>query len=174
VSAPLCSRDDPLEIVVVDQAIGGVGDGNADPMPLAVDEMLRNRHLEGAISAIVEFGCKVAPETIGDAVARRILRQQGKTLGDYALVAARQVGLEGTSYPLVLAGSVFGHSYKLMNDTLVAHVRRQSPAVRMYHSELQPVAGAVIMALEGAGTRCTSLVRKRLRDTMPGAEFFAT
>lgn len=45
----------------------------------------------------------------GDPAARRIVVERGQLLGDYALAAARQVGIVESSFPLVLAGGVLRH-----------------------------------------------------------------
>src|SRR3712207_5167121 len=66
----------------------------------------------------------------GDAPARRIVEEHGASLGDYALAAARRVGIEGTPFTLVLAGGVLRHAARLLPDAIVARVRTTSPGVR--------------------------------------------
>lgn len=59
----------------------------------------------------------------GDGVAQQIVTKQGQMLGNIAIVAARRVGLEGTAFPLVLAGSVLKHSSPILVDAIIDRVR---------------------------------------------------
>lgn len=66
----------------------------------------------------------------GDVVARQIVQEHGRALGNFAVVAARLVGLEGTPFSLVLAGGVLRHPATLLLDTIVERVQLTSPEVR--------------------------------------------
>jgi N-acetylglucosamine kinase-like BadF-type ATPase len=110
----------------------------------------------------------------GDESARRIVRRQGQALGDYALVAARRVGIAETAYPLVLAGGVLRHPARLLVSTLVERVRRASPAVRPVETHFEPAAGALLLAIEAAGSAANGVALENLKRTMPPATFFAT
>jgi N-acetylglucosamine kinase-like BadF-type ATPase len=87
----------------------------------------------------------------GDATALRILRDYGEALGDMALVAARQVGLSGSAFPLVLAGGLFRHSTAVLEDIITTRVRLSEPDIRPIRSGVEPIAGVVIEALGAAG-----------------------
>jgi N-acetylglucosamine kinase-like BadF-type ATPase len=110
----------------------------------------------------------------GDAPARQIVREHGAALGEYALVAARQVGIANEPFTLVLAGGVLRHPSPLLAEALVSRVRAAAPQVRVVRSQLEPVIGALLLALEAAGATIGDGVKARLEATMPPAAFFAT
>ncbi|HEY7849577.1 MAG TPA: BadF/BadG/BcrA/BcrD ATPase family protein, partial [Ktedonobacterales bacterium] len=86
----------------------------------------------------------------GDAVALRVVREHGAALGDFALAGARMVGLEGTPFPLVLAGGVFRHPTTVLEDAIVARVRSVWPEIRPIRSRAEPIVGVLIEALGAA------------------------
>jgi N-acetylglucosamine kinase-like BadF-type ATPase len=110
----------------------------------------------------------------GDAAARHILTSHGKSLGDYAIAAARHVGLLEIPFTLVLSGGVLRHPSPLLRDSLVAHVREMCPSVRAIQSRFEPAAGAVLLGLDLAHIDTDAALLERLETTLPGARFFAT
>lgn len=109
----------------------------------------------------------------GDELARRIVREHAKSLGDYALVAARRVGLSAQPFPLILTGGVMRHPSSLLKDDLVRHVLRQEPQARLQEPDFEPVGGAVCLALAALG--CYKITaRTLLRMTLPQESFYAT
>ena len=110
----------------------------------------------------------------GDAPARRIVEEHGASLGDYALAAARRVGLEGTPFTLVLAGGVLRHPARLLPNAIVARVRTTSPDVRPVESRFEPAVGALFLALEAAGVSIDEALLARLIPTLPPSALFAT
>lgn len=110
----------------------------------------------------------------GDPTALRIAREHGDTLGDYALAAARRVGLQYGGFDLVLAGGVFRHPSPLHADHVVARVREASPLAREIRGGPEPAVGALLLAFEAAGLEanegCLSLVKRSL----PPPAFFET
>jgi N-acetylglucosamine kinase-like BadF-type ATPase len=110
----------------------------------------------------------------GDATAGQILISHGRALGDYAIVAARKVGLLETPFPLVLTGGVLRHPSSFLRDSLIARVREAAQNVRPIQSRFEPVAGAALLALDLAGIETDPLLLERLETTVPGAAFFAT
>lgn len=110
----------------------------------------------------------------GDETARRIVTAHGAALGDFALAAARQVGIEHEPFPLVLAGSVLRHPSQLLNETIVARVRRSAPNTQPVERALEPVCGALMLALEAAGVRTDAATIARIVATLPPTAFFAT
>lgn len=110
----------------------------------------------------------------GDRAARQIVREQGLALGNFAVVAARQVGLEGTPFTLVLAGGVLRHPSTLLADTIVERVQLFSPEVRLKRSRFEPIIGVLFSALEDAGVNVDDQLLKRLIPTLPTFELFAT
>jgi len=110
----------------------------------------------------------------GDDTAGEIVRDLGGRLGDYALAAARQVGIADQPFHLVLSGGVFRHPHRDLIDTMIERLHREAPAVEPIHSPFEPVIGAVFLALEAAGTAIDDNLRHRLRPTIPAADFFKT
>jgi N-acetylglucosamine kinase-like BadF-type ATPase len=110
----------------------------------------------------------------GDDMARRLVAAQAAMLGDYALAAARQVGIAGTSFPLVLAGGLFRHRSRLLPEAIAERVRAAEPGAREIISPLEPVAGALLMAMAEAGAPVGESVLARISGGVPEAAFFAT
>jgi N-acetylglucosamine kinase-like BadF-type ATPase len=110
----------------------------------------------------------------GDPTARGIVVAHGADLGDYALMAARRVGLSEAGFPLVLAGGVLRHTFDLLPATLIARVRAAVPGVRPVISRLEPAAGALLFGLEADGVAITAAVLDNLTASLPPAAFFET
>jgi N-acetylglucosamine kinase-like BadF-type ATPase len=110
----------------------------------------------------------------GDPAARRIVAEHGSALGDYALVAARKVGLERQDFTLVLAGGVFRHPAPLLRDALVERVRAHAPGARPTGLRLEPAAGALLLAFELGGIRVDASLLAQLEASLPPPVFFAT
>ena len=110
----------------------------------------------------------------GDPAAVRIAQRHGAALGDYALVAARRVGLENSAFALVMAGGVLRHPTNVIKAALVERVRASAPGVQPVMSRFEPVVGAVLMALEAAGVTPDEPVLERLTATLPPAALFET
>jgi N-acetylglucosamine kinase-like BadF-type ATPase len=110
----------------------------------------------------------------GDPTARRIVISHGQALGDYAIAAARQVGLLETPFTLVLTGGVLRHPSPLLREALVGRVQETAPGVRTTQSRFEPVTGAVLLALDLAQIDTDTVLLDQLETTLPGAVFFAT
>lgn len=110
----------------------------------------------------------------GDEAARHIVLEHGRGLGDYAIVGAHFVGLEGTPFTLVLAGGVLRHPSTLLPDTIVERVCRTSQGVRPIRCRFEPVIGVLFTALEEAGVTINDELLRRLNPTLPASELFAT
>ncbi len=110
----------------------------------------------------------------GDQTARRIAEEHGAALGDYAVAAARRVGIVGEKFPLVLAGGVFRHACGTLVDSLVERVRATAPDTWAVHSRYEPVIGALLLALEETGVAIDEPLLTRLALTLPDNELFVT
>ncbi len=110
----------------------------------------------------------------GDSVALRVVQEHGRALGDYALAAARRVGIEGTAFTLVLAGGVFRHRSSLLADTIIEKVRTTSPDVRPTRCRFEPVIGVLFTALEAAGGAVDEDLLDKLILTIPAPTLFST
>jgi N-acetylglucosamine kinase-like BadF-type ATPase len=110
----------------------------------------------------------------GDPVAHAIVVEHGAELGDYALVAARRLGLADGPFALVLAGGVLRHSSTLLRDTLIARVADAAPGVQPILSRFEPVVGALLFALEAHGVVIDERVLANLAASVPPATLFET
>ncbi len=110
----------------------------------------------------------------GDATARQVIREHGHALGDYALAAARRVGIEATPFTLVLAGGVLRHPSRLLADALVARARASSPEIRAVNSRFEPAVGALLLALEAVGARVDDALLDHLATTLPPSQLYLT
>jgi N-acetylglucosamine kinase-like BadF-type ATPase len=110
----------------------------------------------------------------GDHAARHILVSHGKALGDYAIAAARKVGLLDEPFTLVLTGGVLRHPSPVLRDSLVARVREAAPDVRATQSRFEPAAGAVLLALDLVQIDTDVALLERLETSLPGQSFFET
>lgn len=112
----------------------------------------------------------------GDAAAVAIVRRHAECLAEFALLAARRVGLAGETFPLVLAGGVFHHPSSVLRDAIEKRVTRASPGARPVEDSLEPVAGALLHALSVAAPIAGGLVapdvRQAVKDSVPGAAFY--
>ncbi|CAM3613612.1 N-acetylglucosamine kinase [Deinococcus frigens] len=109
----------------------------------------------------------------GDPASLRIVQKHGASLGDYALAAARKVGLDG-DYLLTTSGGVMRHTSSILRDALLARVRAEHSQVRWQASHHEPVFGALLLALEGAGVTVGETVFRRLEETCPDEALFLT
>jgi len=112
--------------------------------------------------------------TEGDAVACAIVCAEGANLADHALAAARKVGIAAETFPLILTGSVFKHRSSLLLDAILQRLEAMGARVSVLHSEIEPCAGALVIALEAAGIKIGGTMRGRMKSTMPPPTFFIT
>ena len=110
----------------------------------------------------------------GDITARRIAHAHGELMGDYAIIAARKVGLLDSGFALVTAGGVMRHPSHLIADALLARVLAVAPKAELIRSPLEPVAGAVFLALEAADVAVTATLRANLSASLPSPALFHT
>lgn len=110
----------------------------------------------------------------GDGVARRVVQEHGRSLGNYALAAARKVGLEGTPFRLVLSGGVFRHPSSLLPDTIIQQVQTSSPDVWPIRYPFEPIIGVLFAALEAAQVAVDDALLGNLLPTLPSSELFVT
>ncbi|HEU5368945.1 MAG TPA: BadF/BadG/BcrA/BcrD ATPase family protein [Ktedonobacterales bacterium] len=110
----------------------------------------------------------------GDHVARRIVQEHGRALGDYVLAAARRVGLDGQAFLLVLAGGIFHHPSALLAEAIIDHVQQTAPLVSAARCRFEPVIGVLFAALEAAGVTVDEAPMAKLLPTIPPASFFTT
>jgi N-acetylglucosamine kinase-like BadF-type ATPase len=110
----------------------------------------------------------------GDNTARNIVREHGESLGDYALAAARRVGILDMPFTLALGGGVLRHRSTLLPESLVARVQASCPEARPVNCPFEPAVGALFLALEAAGVTVDEQVLARVTATLPDAALFET
>jgi N-acetylglucosamine kinase-like BadF-type ATPase len=105
----------------------------------------------------------------GDTVALGVVREHAALLGDIGLAAARQVGLEGSAFALVLAGGIFRHPTTVLEEAIVARMRTTSPEIRPIRSPAEPIVGVLAEALGIAGAAMDRVTLDGLIATVPAA-----
>jgi N-acetylglucosamine kinase-like BadF-type ATPase len=99
----------------------------------------------------------------GDEVARGIVHWAGCELGQSAVLSARQLGMTGERFDVVLAGGLFRGESALLLDTLAACVHAEAPHARLVVLDTAPVAGAALMALDASDGGVSAPAAGRLR-----------
>lgn len=135
----------------------------------SVDELLHLLSRRGTPTALV---ARLAPSVLdaahgSDPAASRIVSSLGLTLGSYAGVAARRVGLIDGPFSLVFAGGVFRHPGSLLREAIVSAL----PGAHPVDAGFEPAVGALLLAFDRLG-HAPSL--EALRQTMPPTEYFST
>jgi N-acetylglucosamine kinase-like BadF-type ATPase len=110
----------------------------------------------------------------GDQVARRLVQEHGYALGTIGVAAARRVGIEGTAFPLVLAGGALRHPSSVLADAIIERIRVTSPDIVPMRSRFEPVIGVLFSALEAAGVAIDEALLERLIATIPDRDLFET
>lgn len=111
----------------------------------------------------------------GDEAACEIVEIEARRLASTAIAAAQKVGFAPTDkFPLALIGSVFRHDCKLLAKAVGRDFKERFPFAKTTYSDLEPSAGALMLALEKAGVTVDETVRANIRQTLPPRSFFAT
>lgn len=102
-----------------------------------------------------------------DEIARAILRRQGRELGLTAAAVIRKLGMERDSFDLVMAGSVLtrGDS-RYVVPYIEAEISLVAPGCRLAMLTLEPVAGAIYLAIEQAGGTVPDIVYDNMHQQL--------
>jgi N-acetylglucosamine kinase-like BadF-type ATPase len=100
----------------------------------------------------------------GDAAARSILVEAGRSLGATAAHVVRRLGMEDDPFDLVLAGGMFRAETRHLVDGLGSVVRPMAPQVRFQPLRDPPVVGAVLMAIDTTGEAPPPGLRRSLAE----------
>lgn len=101
----------------------------------------------------------------GDEVAQDILRRQGEELGKSACAVIRRLRMEQESFDVVLAGSVVTRGEGPFIHTYVEKaVKEAAPHASIVKLGIEPVVGAVWMAMEAEGAPVSEEAYARLRS----------
>ena len=82
----------------------------------------------------------------GDKIAREILKEAAKELLISAKTVIKKLKFKKRKFPLVLIGGMF--KSKIVLDTLKKEIRKFAPKVNFIEPKVEPVIGAVKLALE--------------------------
>ncbi|MFD0712518.1 N-acetylglucosamine kinase [Paenibacillus sp. GCM10027626] len=100
-----------------------------------------------------------------DEVAKAILRRQGVELGKSAQAVIRHLGMEKQIFDVVLAGSVVTRS---KGDYIQAYIEQAvqevAPQANIIKLAVEPVVGAVWLAVEATGIELPGPIYERLRQ----------
>jgi hypothetical protein len=91
-----------------------------------------------------------------------------------AVAAARRVRAADHALGIALTGGVFRHPGRLLREATLATVAGGAPLAREVIPELEPVAGALLLAFDAAGIEVAGEVEQRLRATLPAAALYET
>ncbi|WP_410769720.1 N-acetylglucosamine kinase [Fontibacillus sp. BL9] len=101
----------------------------------------------------------------GDEVAVGILAEQGVELGNAAAALIKRLGMEQEQFDVVLGGSVLAKSVPgIMQDALAKRVLQTAPFARITRIAMEPVAGAVLSAMDQAGVQAGPVVMQNLKQ----------
>jgi N-acetylglucosamine kinase-like BadF-type ATPase len=105
----------------------------------------------------------------GDAVARAILVEAGRSLGATAAHVVRRLGMGDDVFDLVLAGGMFRADTRHLVDGLEAVVRPVARQVRLQPLRDSPVVGAVLMAIDATADAQSTGLRRSLAEGVASA-----
>ncbi|HEY0388207.1 MAG TPA: BadF/BadG/BcrA/BcrD ATPase family protein [Gaiellales bacterium] len=132
----------------------------ASSVPQLLEEYSRGGEPEINAAPVV-----LAHAARGDRVAAGIVEWAGEELGCAAATVARNLGMDGEPYELVLAGGLFHGA----SDLLERAISQRVPSALLTRLEAPPVAGALLTALEQLGDRPASEVHDRITRSLLNA-----
>jgi len=101
----------------------------------------------------------------GDSVALDLLRRQGQELGRTARAVATRLELLGEKFDLVLAGSVLTRGDgRFIHPYIAEEIRSAAPGGTLQVLTVEPIVGAVLLAMEKDGIAVTEPVYKQLAE----------
>mgnify|MGYP001057462113 CR=1 FL=1 len=124
--------------------------------------------LEGLVLERYQLTAEAAPIVFqvaagGDEVAQEIICWTGRELGSLAAGVIRQLGFEQLGFEVVLIGSLFKGSPKLI-ETMSETIHEIAPQARLIRLTTPPVVGGVLLGMEQLGIECSS-VRQTLIES---------
>ncbi|WP_152394436.1 N-acetylglucosamine kinase [Paenibacillus guangzhouensis] len=101
----------------------------------------------------------------GDTLSIQILEQEGTEFGNAANALIRRLNMQEDAFDVVLGGSVFSKSTsRHMIDAIAQEVQSLAPHARFVRVEMDPVVGAVMSAMDGAGHSINDAVYNQLHQ----------
>jgi N-acetylglucosamine kinase-like BadF-type ATPase len=101
----------------------------------------------------------------GDAVARAILAEAGRALGELAAGVATRLKMANEAFDLFLVGGVF-KAGALVVGPLRSELRSRAPQARVRTPRFPPAVGAVLMAFEALEVTVTPRMLRRLKTAV--------
>lgn len=103
-------------------------------------------------------------ERQGDAVAQSIIDKQGEELGLAAAATIRKLHMEQEQFDVVLAGSILtrGDEQDRLKQAILRQVKAAAPFCSLQTLAVEPVTGALILAMEQGGEELTPSVQTNL------------
>ena len=103
----------------------------------------------------------------GDAVARALVKAVGTEVATTAGALIRRLSLADQNVEVVLAGSIFKAEGPLLIETVEQALLGLAPRASVVLPEVEPVVGALLLALQAMGTEVNPTVRLRIRASLP-------
>jgi len=103
----------------------------------------------------------------GDQVAQAIIVQAGSEIGHTAGSLLARLGLQCEPYEVVTGGSVFKGVGPLLLDAATLALHRQAPRAGFTRAVIEPVVGALLLAIELHRQPIAPLMWACLRATLP-------
>ena len=97
----------------------------------------------------------------GDRVARAILQDAGRELGELVIAVASRLKMLDEAFPVFPVGGVFEMG-RLVLDPLRKTLRKRAPRSVIRPPEFPPEVGAALMALEAAGITLDAKILRRI------------
>lgn len=100
----------------------------------------------------------------GDAVAQGIVDKQGEELGLAAAATIRKLHMEQEQFDVVLAGSILtrGDEQDRLKQAILQQVKAAAPLCSLQTLTVEPVTGALILAMEQCGEEITPFIQENL------------
>ena len=104
----------------------------------------------------------------GDVVAREILKEKGRVLGELVVSAASRLDMLKTRFGVSLNGGVFRAGRPVLGP-LEETIRAAAPGARIVDPRLPPACGAVVLLLRRAGVKADVTLVTRMKTSLKRA-----
>jgi len=126
-----------------------------------VQNKLTNRSVRNLAPLVFEV-CEA-----GDAVARRLIQNEGGELGIAANAVLRRLNLTGEDCDVVIGGSLSHGVGNVLMNTITEVVHECAPNAKVSRLDVPPVVGAVLLAADTIGFKTDSNFIAAIRATLP-------
>ena len=137
----------------------------APDMPALAECLVQEKVTSQQVIALAPLVFSAA--AAGDALARQLIRDQGREIGISILAILRRLDLLDVPCQAVLGGSVFYGEGDLLMKIIKKTTCRSAPLVEIKRLQMRPVVGALLLAAERAGLTVDEIFMSNLRATLP-------